>query len=98
MFRPTSRRTTPAWLDDKGIGALREQDLNDVDVSPVGSFVQRRAGSLAAGSYQNIAFCSVLGKQSGSFCLAANARKGQRFFEHRRRDSFREQTLHNFNL
>src|ERR1035438_5403118 len=98
MFRPTCGRATPTRLDHSCVGAVREQDLDDVEVSPVGGFVECGARRLPAGSDQNIAFRSVMQKQSGSFCLAANTSKGESFFQHRRLDCLREHTLQNFNV
>lgn len=98
MFGPTSGRATPTRLDDVGVGAVREQRLDDAEVSPVGGFVECGARRLPAGSDQNIAFRSVMQKQSGSFCLAANTSKGESFFQQRGLDSLREHTLQNFNV
>ena len=60
MFRPTSRRPTPPRLNYSGVGAVSEQKLHDSGMSPIGSFVERRARRLATRSYQHIACRSVL--------------------------------------
>ena len=81
VFRPAGGIASPARLNDIGTGTTRQQELNNIEVSPVGGFVERSSRRPPAGSYQNVPFGTVTQKRRDRFSLSANARIGKSFLK-----------------